>query len=131
MAPDRDVTEVRPTTDRRRAPRVLAAGLWSVQLAARARSELARLEVRDVSYLGLGLVAPAPLQVAVDEKVYLLLEFRGDGGWQPVRGALVRAVLRRRRPDHDGWFAGVQIDDLRATPWSDLVGWVTERASRS
>jgi hypothetical protein len=79
---------------------------------------------RDVSCLGFGLVGPAPLPIAIDEKVYLLLEFRGEGEWQPVRGALVRAVLRRRRPDAEGWFAGVQIDDLRSTPWTQLVGWL-------
>ena len=80
-------------------------------------------------WVGLGLIGVKALPVSLGERVYLLLDFQGEGTLLPVRGALLRARIRRRRPDVDGWFVGVEIDDLRDTPWQSLVRWMERELS--
>lgn len=113
--------------ERRRHPRIASAGHFAVQMAIRTRSGTSSLRVRDVSAVGFGLTAARPLPVAAGERVYLLVDFFGEPAMQ---GVLMRARVRRRLPDRDGWFVGVEIDDLHHTPWAEVAAWIEARVSR-
>lgn len=80
-----------------------------------------------MSVVGLGLVGPRALPVALGERVYVLIDWRGT---PRIGGAMIRATVRRRRPDRDGWFVGIEIDDLRCTPWAHLSDWIDAAAQR-
>ncbi|MFK7930264.1 MAG: PilZ domain-containing protein [Myxococcota bacterium] len=115
-----------PEEERRRGPRVAPKGLFKVEMATRVLPGTQPLTVRDVSVFGFGLTAPQPLPVTFGERVYLLVDFSGD---TPLSGSLIQANIRRRSPDRDGWFVGVEFDDLRASPWVQLACWIDRQAS--
>lgn len=116
-----------PHGDRRRGVRVAPEGLLNIELAVRTMQGTQPLEVRDISCVGLGLTGARPLPVTLGERVYVLVDYLGH---PMIHGALIRARVRRRRPDRDGWFVGIEIDDLRRTPWSHVVHWIDEAAGR-
>lgn len=113
--------------ERRRGVRVDTQGLLQVRMAVRTLPGTQPLQVRDLSVVGIGLVGERPLPVALNERVYLLLDWRGH---PMIHGALIRSRIRRRRPDRDGWFVGVELDDLRRTPWTGLADWILQAAAR-
>tara|TARA_B100001989_G_scaffold135389_1_gene95899 strand:+ start:495 stop:872 length:378 start_codon:yes stop_codon:yes gene_type:complete len=102
-------------------------GLLGVQMAVRSVQGTQPLTVRDFSVVGMGLTGERPLPVALGERVYLLIDWIGA---PMVRGALLRARVRRRRPDKDGWFVGVEVDDLRQTPWIHMAEWIDRANAR-
>jgi len=112
--------------ERRRGPRVAPAGKFRVEIAVRSIQGTQPLTVRDISVVGMGLTGPRPLPVALGERVYLLVDFLG---MPMLRGAMLRARVRRRRPDRDGWFVGVEVDDLRQTHWCHVAAWIDGTAN--
>lgn len=97
-------------------------------MATRVQPGTQKLTVRDVSSFGMGLTAPQALPVTLGERVYVLIDWDGSPA---IRGSLLRARVRRRRPDRDGWFVGIEIDDLRQTPWKQLAEWIEREAART
>ena len=88
-------------------------------------------EVRDISVVGMGLVRELPVGLTVGEQVYLMLSFDGYRDLGPVHGAMLRAHIRRRRPDRCGFFVGVEISDLRQTRCAPVVAYIERMHQRA
>lgn len=110
--------------ERRRAPRIEPGSLVALRLIVRRGEEVSPVVVRDLSFVGMGIVAPRPIPVSRGERILGLFTFFGTYAHEPVRGTVLELRVRRRRPDADGWFIGVEFPDLRQTPWRGLVAWI-------
>jgi c-di-GMP-binding flagellar brake protein YcgR len=110
--------------DRRRSERVAARDVVELRLAFRNRRDLVPVTVRDISYHGMGVVAAERLPAAMGERLFGMFSFHGAPGHASVVSALFRLTVRRRRPDSEGWFLGLEHADLRESPWNGLVSWI-------
>lgn len=110
--------------ERRRAPRIHPGSLVALRLIVRRSEEISPVVVRDLSFVGMGIVAARPIPVALGERILGLFTFFGTHAHDPVRGSIVELRVRRRQPDAEGWLIGVEFADLRESRWRGLVAWI-------